>query len=81
MEQNDLSVDAQFVKGYNDGYLLAKHEPKLATQLSHNANDHSPFFKGLVAGKKQYEKEIGDKTNSISKVQPMKGDREHDLER
>jgi len=44
-----------FTKGFNNGYLLAQHEPELAKKLTANNNDQSDYFKGLVKGKKEFE--------------------------
>lgn len=81
MEQEETTVDPQYQKGFNDGYLLAKHEPKLATQLTSTPNDQNPYLKGLTAGKLEYDREIREWANSFSKGQPSRDDRAADKER
>ena len=46
-----------YIQAFNNGYLLAKHEPELAAKLAAQKNDDSEYFKALVSGKKEFEKE------------------------
>jgi hypothetical protein len=45
-------------RGFNHGYLLAKFEPELAAKLAAQTNEQSPYFKGLVSGKNEYDAEV-----------------------
>jgi hypothetical protein len=72
--------DQQYTRGFNDGYLLAKHEPQLAAQLTAQPNDHNDYFAGLVGGKQEYEKEVREWSKSFSKGGPAKDDRSIDRE-
>lgn len=74
-------IDQKYIKGFNSGYALAKHEPKLAAQITARPNDHSEYFKGLVAGKGQYNKEMREWAKSFSKGSPAKDERDIDKER
>ena len=47
--------EQKYIKGFNHGYLLAVHEPELATQIVSNKNDHNEYFKGLVSGKQEHD--------------------------
>ncbi|GBL34932.1 hypothetical protein EMGBS15_05270 [Filimonas sp.] len=49
-----MTEEQHFTKGFNNGYLLAKHEPVLLKQLLIAKNDNE-YFKGMVLGKKQHE--------------------------
>jgi len=53
MEQQEQ----QFIKGFNHGYLLARHEPDLLKKIVSNKNDHNEYFKGLVSGKQEHDLE------------------------
>lgn len=53
----ELIVDPRFQKGFNDGYILAEHEPDLAKDIVANKNDHNTYFSGLVSGKQEYDLE------------------------
>ena len=81
MEQEELTVDPQYQKGFNNGYLLARFEPELAAQLTAQPNDQNEYFKGLVGGKSEYENEVREWAKSFSKGQPTKDDRDVHKER
>ena len=70
-----------YTKGFNNGYLLAKHEPELAAQLTATPNEQNPYFNGLALGKQEYEKEVREWAKGFSKGTPEKGDRENHKER
>ena len=78
---NAQEQEQQYIKGFNNGYLLSKHEPDLAAQLTANPNDHSEYFKGLVSGKQEYEKEVREWSKSFSKGTPAKDERDKGKER
>jgi hypothetical protein len=46
-----------FIKGFNDGFILAKYEQATARQLS-NISRHSPYAIGLVSGIAEIGKEM-----------------------
>jgi len=72
-----------FIKAFNNGYLLAKHEPELAAKLTAQKNDDSEYFKALVSGKKEFEKEMEAQqwAKSFSKGKPAREDKNLDKER
>ena len=72
-----------YIKAFNNGYLLAKHEPELAAKLSAQKNDDSEYFKAMVSGKKEFEKEMEAQQwlNSFSKGKPAREDKNLDKER
>lgn len=55
MEEQD-KVEPEYVKGFNEGYLLAQHKPELAEKL---AGIDSDFIRlvGFKDGRKQYDAE------------------------
>ena len=73
--------EQQYIKGFNSGYLLSKHEPTLAAQLTATANEHNPYFKGFVSGKQEHNKEVREWSKSFSKGAPAKEDRGNHKER
>ncbi len=86
MEQDvreELIPDPQYLKGFNNGYLLAKHQPELVAQLSTRPNDHSAYFKGLMCGKQEYDKEreAQEWAKNFSKSNTAKDDRDIEHER
>lgn len=57
MKEQDLHVDPNYQKGFNGGYILAKHEPEILLELANSDNQRSLLFKGIKAGGDQYLKE------------------------
>jgi hypothetical protein len=51
------------VQGFNDGYLLEKHEPKLNKSLvkgleaADDGKEPLPFVEGMLHGRKQFQRE------------------------
>ena len=47
----------QTQRGFNQGYLIAKHQPELYTDLSKSLKKHgeNPYSKGFLSGGKQHE--------------------------
>ena len=63
--------EKQFIKGFNDGYLVAEHEPELASQLSKHLNDHNEYFKGVVSGTKEFQMEkVREQLKGMSRNNP-----------
>jgi len=51
--------DQQFIKGFNNGYFLAEHQPGLLNTLLKGINSgDSSFLEGLKEGQKQHENEL-----------------------
>lgn len=54
--KDEDKVDSVFLKGFNEGYIIAQHMPELAEILA-NVGSNSERLNGLKAGKNQYNKE------------------------
>ena len=54
--EDENKVEHEYVKGFNEGYTIAKHMPELAEKL---ANIDSDFIRlvGFKDGRKQFEAE------------------------
>jgi hypothetical protein len=52
-----MKEEQLYTKGFNDGYLMSKHEPELLAKLLKSPNDNSEYFQALKDGSKQHEKE------------------------
>ena len=48
-----ITYEAQYQKGFNEGYLIAKHLPDLSTRLAGITNE-TPHIEGFKDGRKQY---------------------------
>ena len=55
MEETD-KVDPVYLKGFNEGYLIAQHMPELAQVLA-DVESTGERIKGLKAGRSQFDKE------------------------
>lgn len=53
----EITVDPQYQKGFNHGYLLAKHNPELMKQLEKSLNDGTEYTKGILNGRAEYRME------------------------
>jgi hypothetical protein len=53
---DDQSYEAKYQKGFNEGYLISKHEPELAEKLSSVKSDH-PRMEGFRDGRTEQTKE------------------------
>ena len=56
-----MKIPDEYLKGFNSGYLLRKHQPLLAKELTNGIKGKSPYVAGLKAGSKEYEKELDQK--------------------
>ncbi len=56
-----MEIPDEYLKGFNSGYLLRKHQPILAKELTKGLKGKSPYISGLKAGGKEYEKELDQK--------------------
>ena len=52
-----MDVSEEYVKGFNNGYLLRKNHPVLAKSLLRGASGKSEYLDGLKDGGQEYEKE------------------------
>lgn len=52
-----MSTENQFITAFNNGYTLAKYEPKLLDIVTKNLSPTNTYLEGLFEGKEQYVKE------------------------
>lgn len=55
MEETN-KIDPDYLKGFNDGYIIARYEPELAEKLS-KIEAVSPRIVGMQQGRQQFIKE------------------------
>lgn len=51
--------DNLYTWGFNNGYLLARERPGLLEDILKGPNKQDEFIAGMVAGKHEYEMEMG----------------------
>lgn len=82
MEQEEqTTVDPNYLRGFNNGYVLARHEPELAARLIDGRENPNEYFKGFIGGKEQYDKEVKEWAKGFSRGGPERGDKERGPER
>jgi len=54
--EKTAQIDPEYIKGYNDGYMIAQYEPELAEKLS-KIEAVSPRILGMHQGREQFIKE------------------------
>ena len=65
-------IHPQYLKGFNDAYILVQHRPDLMEQIA-NTTSNTTYLEGLKDGKRTYEQErtqqqrLQDLQNSHSK--------------
>jgi hypothetical protein len=52
-----MNPDQEYIKGYNDGYLLSKHEPKLAENITPALKGRTDYDAGFAEGHEAAHKE------------------------
>lgn len=66
MEETD-KINPEYIKGFNNGYIIAQYEPELAEKLS-KIKAVSPHILGLQQGREQFlNEQIKDKRPSFLK--------------
>lgn len=56
MPENEVTPSPDYLKGFNQGYIMAKHEPQLIEQILPSLGD-SERGTGFKQGKEAYEAE------------------------
>lgn len=59
-----MDAEQQYIKGFNNGFLLAEHAPSLVQKLVPGLQTANDYTDGLIAGSQQYilDKERDDLT-------------------
>ena len=55
MEDQDEQL---YIKGYNAGYLLSKHDPELLKGILQSANKENKYFQAMIMGQKEHDREM-----------------------
>ena len=74
--------EQEYIHGFNHGYLLTKHEPKLVGQLTQTLQPISNYLEGFFSGKEEYEIELSKtQLNELDQLRNQSKDHERDFER
>mgnify|MGYP001429678406 CR=1 FL=1 len=68
------SQEQEFIKGFNAGYQLSKHDPTLLSQLLASGNNEKEYFKAMALGKQEHDREkVVEKMRTSLKKEKGKG--------
>ena len=57
MEQDELIVDENYLKGFNRGYVLTENVPDMVNTILKVALPENDYFSGFKDGKQEFEME------------------------
>lgn len=82
METQEREIDEQrYIKGFNDGYLLTKHEPELAAKITAYPNKQNDYLQGFSGGRAEYEREVKEWAKGFSRNESSLDDKNLNKER
>ncbi|MDP3666058.1 MAG: hypothetical protein Q8R50_05210 [Sediminibacterium sp.] len=59
----------EYVRGFNNAYLLAEHEPQLLADITRSVNPSNEYFEGFFSGKEEWELEQSkDQLNELEQL-------------
>lgn len=72
-----------YIKGFNDGYKLARYSPDLYEKLKESLNSEVEYDNGIIEGAAQWEKEKeNDRLRQLEELEKgNEQEQEEDLER
>lgn len=74
-----METEEKYIDGFNTGYLIARHEARLADILPKNLVNVNDFFQGFIDGKDQQLIEVKLSELKQLKVAKFKGSLEREL--
>ena len=78
-EKQNLVDEKLYQRGINDGYIIAKHEPKLADGMSKTMNPDKIYECGFLEGIKELQKELSQqRLAELQKIRSKGKDRDND---
>jgi hypothetical protein len=54
----EIEPSKSYIRGVNNGYIMAKYEPKILDSIISANSDKDEWVKGMTDGKKLYLKEL-----------------------
>ncbi len=77
-----MENEIQYTKGFNSGYLIAKHNPPLINSISATLSPSNPYTEGMHHGKAEHELEqTKDKLKEIENLRSNSAHKESEFER
>lgn len=72
-----MNSEKQYIQAFNNGYVLAKHEPDFLNLLIRNLTPTNNYLQGFFSGRKQVDME--NNKNHLSELQLLRN-RSNDIE-
>ena len=77
-----MNTEEKFIKGFNHGYTLAKHEPDFLSNILKGLRSSNNYIEGIYSGKEEFEIEKSRAhLDDLSRIRNKSRDREKGLER
>jgi len=67
-----MEISKEYLKGFNNGYLLRKHQPMLMKDLEKGIKGDSHYVQGLKDGNVEYERELNRKLERVQQKSQFK---------
>ncbi len=67
-----MKLTKEYLNGFNNGYLLRKHNPILMKNLEVGLKGNAPYVLGLKDGNKEYEKELNKNLERLQQKSKIK---------
>lgn len=74
-------LEQLFIKGFNNGYMLAKHEPQMLDTLLREIRPNSSYIDGMKGGQLEYQQErLQNRVNEINQLNKTNSELDIDRE-
>jgi hypothetical protein len=79
-----MDSEAEYIKAFNNGFVLAEHNPELLEKVTQNIPPSYNYLEGFFDGKEEYER--SKEKAIISEIEQLRNnsksmDRDFDIER
>jgi hypothetical protein len=72
--------EEKYIKGFNNGYVLAEHKPELLKAVTQNLPPANEYVEGILDGKEQFKLEkTQEQISEIEQLRNRTGSKENEL--
>ncbi len=77
-----MENEQQYIKGFNQGYIVTKYNPTLMNSISATLSPSNPYSEGMLHGKAEHEfEQTKDKFKEIENLRANSNNRANEFER